>query len=165
MKRGYAFATIEYQGWPNVKLPAMIEDTKCAVRYFRARARSHNIDPNRIGLFGGSSGGYLVTMLGLTDASAGFEGRGGFDGVSSRVQAVIAMFPQVSFELPPYSPEEAQSQAEALPPNSNSQFRRAVSLATYVTKNAPPCLFFHGEFDALLSPGTSLELHAKLVSA
>jgi acetyl esterase/lipase len=162
---GFAFAMIAYRGAPNYKLPTMIEDAKCAIRYFRARAGSYNINPDRIGLIGPSSGGYIVTMVGLTDPSAGFEGSGAFDGVSSRVQAVVALYPQVSFELPSYSAGEVQSRDEALPPNSSPQLRHAVSLDNYVTKNAPPFLFFHGEFDAALSPGASLELHAKLASA
>ena len=100
--RGYAFVTIGYRGAQNYKLPTMIEDSKCAIRHLRARAAAYNINADRIGVIGASSGAYLAAMLGLADATAGFEGKGGFDGVSSRVQAVVALYPQVSFELPSF---------------------------------------------------------------
>jgi acetyl esterase/lipase len=161
---GYAFVNISYRGLSRYKMPALIEDTKCAIRYLRARAASYNINPERIGLIGPSAGGYLVAMDGLTDASAGFEGRGGFEGVSSRVQAVVALYPFVSFELPPFSAADAQARA-VLPVDPSPEVLHALSLPTYVSKNAPPFLFFVGEFDDQLSPGASLDLHNRLHTA
>jgi len=47
----------------------------------------------RIGLgHGRERRGHLVSMLGVTDGDEGFEGKGGYAGVSSRVQAVVDMF-------------------------------------------------------------------------
>ena len=68
LARGYVLASINYRLGPINKLPTMIEDAKCAIRYLRARAGSYNIDPERIGVMGASSGGYLSAMLGLADA-------------------------------------------------------------------------------------------------
>jgi acetyl esterase/lipase len=163
--RGFAFASINYRLGPDYRLPTMIEDVKCAVRYLRARAASYNINPDRIGVIGTSSGGYLVAMLGLAGPNAGFEGRGGFAGVSSRVQAVIPEYPQVSFELPSYSKAETDSRAGALPPNASASFLRTVSLPTYASREAPPFLFFHGDADPALSPTYSQDLHNKLAAA
>jgi acetyl esterase/lipase len=163
--RGFAFASVNYRLGPHDKLPTMIEDAKCAIRYLRARAGSYNINPDRIGVFGPSSGGYLVSMLGLADASAGFEGLGAFSGVSSRVQAVVSWYPQVSFELPSFSDAETNSRDAVVPAGSNAQFLHDVSLPTYVSPDDPPFLFLHGEFDPALSPKYSLDLNARLVAA
>ena len=163
--RGYAFASINYRLGPDFRLPSMIEDVKCAIRHLRSRATSYNINPDRIGVIGSSSGGYLAAMLGLADANAGFEGRGGFNGVSSRVQAVVPEYPQVSFELKAFSKAETDSRDGALPPGASAQFLRDMSLPTYVSKTAPPFLFFHGDVDPALSPAYSQDLHAKLVAA
>lgn len=92
---GYVFVSLDYRLGPEYKLPTMIEDVKCAIRHLRARAAAYNINPDRIGVIGTSSGGYLVAMLGVADASAGFEGKGAFEGVSSRVQAVVAEYPHL----------------------------------------------------------------------
>ena len=162
---GFAFASINYRLAPDFRLPSMIEDVKCAIRYLRARATSYNINPERIGVIGSSSGGYLAAMLGLADPTAGFEGRGGFTGVSSRVQAVVPEYPQVSFELKAFSKAEIDSRDGALPPGASAQFLRDMSLPTYVTKAAPPFLFFHGDVDPALSPAYSQDLHTKLLAA
>jgi len=64
---------------------------KCAIRHLRANATIYKIDPNKIGLWGGSAGGHRVSMLGTTDESAGFDVSEYLD-QSSRVQAVADMF-------------------------------------------------------------------------
>jgi acetyl esterase/lipase len=50
----------------------------------------HGIDPDHIGVAGGSAGGHLALLIGTSDVSAGLEGTGGWEGVSSRVQAANA---------------------------------------------------------------------------
>ncbi|MEO5840980.1 MAG: prolyl oligopeptidase family serine peptidase [Acidimicrobiales bacterium] len=112
-----------------------------------------------------SSGAYLAAMLGLADATAGFEGRGGFSGVSSRVQAVVAEYPQVSFESKAFSKAEVDSREGSLPQGASAQFLRDMSLPTYVSNAAPPFLFFHGDVDPALSPAYSQDLHTKLLAA
>ena len=55
--------------------PAQIEDVKCAIRHLRANATQYNLDPDHIGAMGGSAGGHLVTLLGVTDPSVGWDSR------------------------------------------------------------------------------------------
>ena len=43
-----------------------IHDVKAAVRWLRANARKYQIDPERIGVTGGSAGGHLAQFLGVT---------------------------------------------------------------------------------------------------
>jgi acetyl esterase/lipase len=92
VKRGYLVTSINYRLAPKYKFSAQIEDAKCAVRFLRAHAGEFNLDPNRIGVEGESAGGHLVALLGLTDANAGFEGNGGWNDQSSRVEAVADLF-------------------------------------------------------------------------
>ena len=53
-----------------------------------------------IGAWGGSAGGHLVSLLGVTDGDEGLEGDGGYPGVSSRVQAVVDMFGPTDLTVP-----------------------------------------------------------------
>src|SRR3954452_24107072 len=69
-ERGYIAATINYRLAPRNQFPAPIEDVKAAVRFLRANSAKWNLDSNHIGALGGSAGGHLVLMLGLT---AGIE--------------------------------------------------------------------------------------------
>ncbi len=91
-QHGYVAATIDYRLSPRHQFPAAVEDSKAAVRYLRANAARFNLDPDRIGATGGSAGGHLVLMLGVTGGVAEFEGSGPNQEFSSAVQAVVNQF-------------------------------------------------------------------------
>ncbi|MEO6846005.1 MAG: alpha/beta hydrolase, partial [Chthoniobacterales bacterium] len=92
VNQGYFTMACEYRSDKESKWPAQIEDCKLAVRWLRANAAKYNVDPNRIGVWGGSAGGHLAALLGTTENHPEFEGSGGYPGVSSKVQAVIDSF-------------------------------------------------------------------------
>src|SRR4029077_5650098 len=83
-EQGFAAACIGYRLLPEVEFPAPVVDCKAAVRWVRANAAQHGIDPDRIGAIGGSAGGHLVAMLGTSASVNELEGEGGNPGVSSR---------------------------------------------------------------------------------
>ncbi|MCX7825635.1 MAG: alpha/beta hydrolase, partial [Verrucomicrobiae bacterium] len=87
--RGYFTASVEYRLSGEAKWPAQIEDCKHAVRWLRANAAKYNVNPDRIGCWGSSAGGHLCAFLGVSGDKPEFEGKGGYAGVSSRVQAVV----------------------------------------------------------------------------
>ncbi len=90
---GYAAVSISYRFSQVAPYPAQIHDCKAAVRWVRAHAKEHNIDPARIGVWGASAGGHLVALLGTSGGDAELEGSiGGNVEHSSRVQAVCNWF-------------------------------------------------------------------------
>ena len=64
LRRGYLVAAINYRLGAKYKFPAMIEDSKCGVRFLRAHAKVFGLDPDRLGVIGDSAGGQLVSLLG-----------------------------------------------------------------------------------------------------
>jgi acetyl esterase/lipase len=90
-QRGFVVASIDYLLAPLGRWPAQVEDAKCAVRFLRAHASTLGIDPGRIGAWGSSAGGNLVSLLGLAGPQAGFD-HGPYADQSSSVQAVVDMF-------------------------------------------------------------------------
>ena len=60
----YAGVTINYRLSGEALWPAQIHDCKAAIRWVRANAAKYHLDPDRIGVIGGSAGGHLVAMLG-----------------------------------------------------------------------------------------------------
>lgn len=88
-KLGYVAITVEHRLSNEKKYPAQIHDLKASVRWLRANAKKFNIDEKRIGAVGGSSGGHLVALLGVTNEMLNFEGNGGNEKFSSRVQSVV----------------------------------------------------------------------------
>jgi acetyl esterase/lipase len=54
-QRGYVAATVSYRLSPRDQFPAPVHDVKTAVRFLRANAARFGIDPERIGVTGGSA--------------------------------------------------------------------------------------------------------------
>jgi acetyl esterase/lipase len=83
-QHGYVCATADYRLAPAAPFPAAVYDVKAAVRYLRANASRLGIDPNKIGVMGGSAGGHLALFLGVTANVPEFEGDGPNRDQSSR---------------------------------------------------------------------------------
>jgi len=91
--RGYAVASIDYRLAPQYTWPAQLEDCKAAVRWLRANAERYHLDPDRIGVFGTSSGGHLAAMLGTTNDRPEFDGLYlGNPQFSSKVKMVVDLY-------------------------------------------------------------------------
>jgi acetyl esterase/lipase len=165
-RQGYASATVDYRLAPKHPFPAQVEDVKCAVRWLRANAERHRIDPGRIGAVGDSAGGHLVAMLGTTSKEDGLEGAGGCADQSSHVQAYVAFYGPFDMTYG-YARSETQPAAQAAylrtvlhqwlggPPDQVPERYKAASPVTYVTKDDAPALLLHGTADNLVLPEQS----------
>jgi acetyl esterase/lipase len=165
--RGYLLAAVNYRLAPRYRWPAQIEDVKCALRYLRANAASMKIDPDRIGAWGESAGGHLVSLLGLAGPSAGFEGSGEYAEQSSAVQAVVNLCGPTDLagiNAGPYGAELARILFNATPAEAAEILRRA-SPITYVSGDAPPFLLLAGDQDPLVPPRQARTLHDRLTAA
>ncbi len=65
-EKGYVAVTVTLRLAPKYPFPAAVHDTKAAVRWLRANAKTYGIDPDNIGETGASAGGTLAQMLGVT---------------------------------------------------------------------------------------------------
>jgi len=162
IRRGYAFASINYRLAPQYVFPAMIEDVTCAVRFFRANAPALGVDGGRIGAYGSSAGGHLVSLLGTADATAGFEGSGGWGGQSSRVQAVANLFGPTDFTALT-GDRERMGLALAFP--GGEDFLRWASPVTYVSPDDPPFLLLQGELDDVVPASQAVAFNQALTEA
>jgi acetyl esterase/lipase len=163
--RGYVAVTVSYRFSPEAKFPAQIEDCKAAVRWLRANAAKYHVNPDRIGAVGFSAGGHLVCLLGTTDKNDGLEGQGGNPEQSSRVQAVVSFFGPTDFTTKTWN---ETIEKEFLLPffgatiEENPTIYKKASSISYVTKDDPPFLFFHGTEDKLVGIRHSQLLADKL---
>ena len=162
---GYVVASIEYRVAPTAVFPQPLEDVKASIRYLRANANKFNIDPDRIGIVGGSAGGYLTAMAGVTSGTTTFDKGENLD-QSSSVKAAVDLYGLSDLTRigDDYSDavKEAHKSAgttEALWVNGSPVFggRDGGILAdpdpmTYVGKNSAPMLLMHGTKDFVVSP-------------
>ena len=174
-EHGYVAVTVTYRltnllvdGKPKYLFPEQVHDVKCAVRWVRAHAAQYHVDPERIGVTGGSAGGHLSLMVGLADSSAGLEGNGGYADQSSRVQAVVNYFGPTELASCYESNETAADAIGAFlggPPQDEADRYKAASPVTYVDRDDPPILTLHGSQDGIVPAEQAKLLDAKMKQA
>ncbi len=149
-ERGYVAATITYRLAPRHKFPAAIFDTKAAVRWLRANAATYKINPDKIGVMGGSAGGHLAQFLAVTAHVPRFEGHGGNPHYSSSITCVVNFFGPSDFTK---SYGKSVDAAEVLPLwlGGNLETAHALHIQAsplyWVTPDAAPTLCIHGTKD------------------
>ncbi len=162
---GIAFASIDYRLSNEAMWPAQILDSKTAVRWMRANARQNGLDPARIGVFGASAGGHLVSLLGTTEGVKALEDRSqGSPRESSRVRAVCDVSGPVDMFIPTHRFvgklavrwEFGGSAAE------KPDLVRQADPSLYVKGGEPPFLIIHGDADELVVPANATKLAAAL---
>ena len=111
---GFAMASIEYRLTPSITFPSNAEDVKTAIRWLRANADAHGLNPNKIGIWGTSAGGQLSGIAGLSPKGM-FEGEGNLN-QSSLVQCVLDAYGPSSFNLMDAETEEEKATLQPLAP-------------------------------------------------
>ena len=179
LERGYAVVAVNYRLSDEARFPAQIHDVKAAVRWIRAEAARYSFDPRRIAAWGGSAGGYLATMLGVTSGVKELEDLSlGNPGESSDVQCVVDWYGPTDFlklddwlnesGLPPrpgmehnapHSPESLLlgEQITEVPDRV-----KTANPETYITPATPPFLVQHGTRDTVIPTQCSINLAARL---
>ncbi len=82
---------------PKFFLREIVEDIHRSVRYIRTHAAEYGVDPNRLGISGGSAGGHLSLMMGAYGKDGDPSAKDPVDRASSKVQAVACFFPPTDF--------------------------------------------------------------------
>ncbi|TAF20303.1 MAG: alpha/beta hydrolase [Verrucomicrobia bacterium] len=98
-RAGYVVVSCNYILGPKDKpgvWPRNIADCRDAVRWMRTNAEALGLDPDRIAVAGGSAGGYLALMVGLSDDKTG-PGGDPQAKCSAKVSAVIDLYGVVNF--------------------------------------------------------------------
>ena len=169
-RAGYVAVSVDYRlgegAWPT-----NLFDCKNAVRFLRAHAAEYHLDPNRIGVAGGSAGGHLALMVALTGGKDGFEPQGAdtpYPGVSSAVRCVINMYGITDLLTRQQTDKTGQPTAtRRLMGNSLKFFGAAsddadvlkqASPVTHVAKSSPPILTLHGRADTTVDFAQAEEL-------
>lgn len=167
-ERGYVAATASYRLAPRHQFPAAVEDVKAAVRFLRANAAKYGLDPDHIGAMGGSAGGHLVLMLGLTAGVKDFDGTGPNLDQSSRVQCVANYYGPSDFTQ---SYSKSVDAAEVLPLwlgadlDHNRLIHQKASPLNWVTPDAAPVLSLHGTKDNYVAYEQSVWITERLIAA
>jgi acetyl esterase/lipase len=185
--RGYTVFAVVHGSQPRFTIPEAVADVNRAARFVRSRAKQYNIDPDRIGVTGGSAGGHLSLMLGTAGKDGDPNARDPVERASSRVQAVACFFPPTDFLNYGQPGEEAlgggtlnnfkapfdfvemdpktRSFRQITDPEKRREIGRAISPITHVSAKSAPTLILHGDADKLVPIQQAEEFVARMKEA
>ena len=87
---GYTVFYVNHRTAPRFRYPSALEDVQRAVRFIRYNAKRFNIDPQRIGVWGFSSGAHLAALLGVLEGNGNPDDADPTNRISAKVQCVVA---------------------------------------------------------------------------
>jgi acetyl esterase/lipase len=171
-KRGYVVFAVMHGSQPKYTIPEILLDMNRSVRFIRYHAKDYKIDPNRIGITGGSAGGHLSLMQGTAADEGDTKAKDPIDRVSSRVQAVACFFPPTDFlnygspgenaigrgVLKPYKAafdfkefdDKTRTFERVTDEEKILEIGRKISPINFVSADDPPTLILHGDKDNLV---------------
>lgn len=164
---GYVAVSIDYKLGPG-SWPLDLLDCKNAVRFLRAHAAEYRLDPDRIAVAGGSAGGHLALMVGLTAQKKLFEPDAPYPEVSSAVRCIIDMYGPTNLRTRPQDKTPMRtlmtgpSRAAFGAASDNAGVWRMASPVHHVTTDSPPVLILHGRADSTVDYQQSDEMAAAL---
>jgi acetyl esterase/lipase len=155
---GFTVITLRHGGSPKYLIPEIVADVRRGVRFIRYHAKQWGIDPNRLGVYGGSAGGHLSLMIGLASDNGDPAAKEDFMKESDRVAAVVAYFPPVDLRqlARGLNPPPSGTVLDRFPAlNFEKEKAADFSPIVFVTSDDPPTLLIHGDKDQLVNISNS----------
>ncbi|MHB1422494.1 MAG: prolyl oligopeptidase family serine peptidase [Gemmataceae bacterium] len=186
-QRGYTVFAVVHGTQPKFTVPETIEDVHRAVRFIRCHAKDYRLDPDRLGITGGSAGAHLSLMIGTAGTPGDPRAKDPVERVSSRVQAVACFFPptdflnygkegavidyknmdrrfKAAFDFQIFDNRERLFQRVA-DETKIRELLRDISPISHVSSDDAPTLIIHGDKDRLVPLQQSEKMVAKLKEA
>jgi acetyl esterase/lipase len=175
LNRGYVVFMVCHGSQPRYTVPEIEKDIHRAVRFIKANAKEHQVDPGRLGITGASSGGQLCLMMGCAGKDGNPKSVDPVERESSRVAAVACIFPVADFRPfdrnPPrgFKPDvlfpfreldEKTNEYSIVTPQRRFAIGETCSPVLCVNKNSAPTLVIHGVDDKLVPIKQSQDLAA-----
>jgi pimeloyl-ACP methyl ester carboxylesterase len=172
LARGFTIFEVRHGSSPKFNMAEIVGDLRRAVRFIRFHARKYGVDPERLGLWGGSAGGHLALLLGTTSEvgipkptkiaellipNAPEE----VEKCSGRVAAVVALCPPSVLQRP--KDPIIMKIITAL--DMKDEQYREFSPLYFVSPDDPPTLLIHGEKDTDVPISLSESMHQALLKA
>ena len=187
VERGYTVFAVVHGSQPKFTIPEILQDMHRAVRFIRHHAEKYKIDPDRIGIYGGSAGGHLSLMQGTAGDPGNPAAKDPVERESSRVQAVACFFPPTDFLnygkpgedalgrgilagfKAPFDFHELDDKTKTFERITDEakirEIGRQISPITHAGDDDPPTLIIHGDADKLVPIQQAELIVAKLKEA
>jgi acetyl esterase/lipase len=150
---GWVGFNVNYRLSPGATFPDHLVDVKAALAWIRGHADDYGIDPDFVVVTGGSAGGHLTALMGLTANDARYQP--GFEHADTSVQAAVPFYGIYDFTNrgATMAPQFHRWIAEPLVikaflDEEPERFADASPL-DHIRPDAPPFLVIHGDNDTL----------------
>jgi acetyl esterase/lipase len=173
--RGYVVASATYRLTGEAKFPAQAQDVRAAIRWLKTNAAEYGIDASKVFVWGGSAGGYLASLAGVSCGDAGLDAppaparagappAAGPAAGSECVQGVVAFYPVTDLpEAAAGGRGEAEGRLLGCAVASCSAAQLALSsVVGHLDAKDPPFLIIHGDADTTVPISQSKLLDAAL---
>jgi acetyl esterase/lipase len=161
---GISFASISYRYTTQAPYPAPMLDGARAIQFLRSKAAEWNIDPKRIGAFGGSAGAGISMWLAFHDDLAKPDSADPVERQSSRITCAGSIGGQSSYdplqikewlgghawEHPAFIPFYAVKSADEFSKPEVRKLAFDASVINHLTKDDAPVFMFYSEADTPL---------------
>ncbi len=154
MSIDYALAAVGKPEWPRI-----LHDCKIAVRWLRVNAKRLQIDPDRIGVIGGSAGGTLASLVAMTLPEDGLDPVEPMGDVSCAVSCCVDLYGVTDIGKWRDTVLFNKTFAEA------PELYRQASPITYVRPDGVPQLILHGTADDTVAVSQSADFALELEQA
>ena len=152
VEKGFVCATVEYRLAKAATAPAAVTDVLNAAHWFEVNAKKYHVDTKRIVVTGGSAGGHLSLMVGMTPKSAKL-------GPPAKVAAVVDFYGITDVADQLDGPHKQDYAVTWVPEQSGRlELASLVSPMKYVRKGLPPILAIHGDADSTVPYEQSVKL-------
>ncbi|HUG89520.1 MAG TPA: alpha/beta hydrolase [Planctomycetaceae bacterium] len=160
LAKGFTVFSVRHGSSPKFTVPEAVDDVRRAVRFIRLNAERYAVDPERLGVFGGSAGGHLSLILGTTADDGDAQAADPVLRTSNRVAAVAAYFPPTDLRefVKPESPYYQRFPALRF----DQQQAPDMSPLLHVSAGDAPTLLVHGDQDELVPIDHSTKIIAAL---
>ena len=172
LRRGYTVFAVYHIPQPKATVMEITEEVYRAVRFIRHNAAQYGVDPQRLGVTGGSSGGHLSLMIATRGGPGDANATDPVDRESSAVQAVAIFYPPTDLLNLGNSTENLgdggppKTFVHAFGPTvTNLEAWKIIghemSPIYYINSNLPPSLIYHGDADTLVTLDQSQRFQAE----
>jgi acetyl esterase/lipase len=160
-QKGFTVFAVRHGSSPRYPMSAIVADMRRSVRFIRQQAGEYGIDPNRIGVYGGSAGGQLALLLGTTADSGDPSASDAVLRESSRIAAVVAYFPPT--DLSRWGTQRIRQAFAAM--RLTDAEAAEYSPIRFVSPGAAPSLIVHGDADPVVPMVEGETMHGALTKA
>src|SRR5215210_1201052 len=153
LNNGMAIASIDYRFAMQAVFPAILHDCNKAVGFLYDNADKYGLDKNRIAVMGFSAGGHLASLMGTSQNNQVNALYFPNTYRPFQYKAVVDFYGPTDLVLLPGNEDEKSPEGLLIgaAPLLRPDLAKAASPITYIDKNDPPFLIYHGEKDSTVS--------------